>query len=268
MTTDVAGETHPPEKPFIEAMVKKMGKDGGMRAPRAPLENAVPRPSHSQRGKPFWRQPISERTVTVLQSCGRRRRIFLRLARDILLARDDGRSLSPAAWVAILVLLALCIQAPQIGLFLIPSAFLFVILCFISIFDARYFVIPDGPLILLALGGCALAASISPQEFGARLLAGAGAYAALQIVALGYEALRSRPGVGAGDAKLFAVAGLWTGFSGLPSCLVYAVVSALLSAVIALRLGSLENARQPIPFGPHLALGLWLVWAVGPLEGG
>ncbi|MGJ0508638.1 MAG: prepilin peptidase [Methylocystis sp.] len=137
-----------------------------------------------------------------------------------------------------------------------------------SLFDARYFVIPDGPLLFLLAAGFGTCVALTPEDSGARLAAAVLGFAALRSVAYGYEALRGAPGVGEGDARLFAVAGIWVGFAGLPSCLIYAVFSALVAAVIALRQGSLESARAPLPFGPHLAFGLWLCWTAGPIEFG
>jgi leader peptidase (prepilin peptidase)/N-methyltransferase len=141
-------------------------------------------------------------------------------------------------------------------------------LCVVALFDARYFVIPDGPLGFLLVSGVATWFAIAPQEIGQRLAAAAAGFAAFRFVAYAYEALRGAPGVGEGDARLFAVAGLWLGFAGLPSCLIYAVLSGLVAAAVGLRHGLLENARAPLPFGPHLAFGVWLCWTIGPIEFG
>lgn len=81
----------------------------------------------------------------------------------------------------------------------------------------------------------------------------------------GFQRWRRVPGLGEGDARLFALAGLWLGFDGLVSCLLIAVFSAAVAAVIALRDGALVHARDPLPFGPHLALGFWLTWTLGPV---
>lgn len=203
-----------------------------------------------------------------LATCRRRRRVLAPLAHDILLWRGDGRALTPAAWAAACALLALLWQWADVGLFLIPSFLLLPALGLIALYDARFFVIPDGPVLFLGLCGFGTFLIGAPQEAATRLAAGAAGYASMRLVAFAYEALRGAPGVGEGDAKLFALAGVWLGFAGLPSSLIYAVFSALISAVVALRQGALEDARQPIPFGPHLALGLWLVWVFGPLEAG
>lgn len=201
-------------------------------------------------------------------TCRRRAGALAPLARDIILARGDGHPLAPAAWAAILSLLAHVAEAPAVGYFLAPGLLLFAGLCLIALFDARYFVIPDGPLLALALCGGAVALANAPHEAALKLAAGAAGYAAFRSVAFIYARLRGEAGVGEGDAKLYGLAGLWLGFSGLPGALVYGVLSALLSSVIAMRQGTLESVRQPIPFGPHLALGLWLIWVFGPLEAG
>ncbi|QGM96079.1 prepilin peptidase [Methylocystis parvus] len=214
-----------------------------------------------ERPEKTHRQPIF-----ASPACGRRRRALAPLARRILLARDEGRPFAPAAWAALLSLAALLAEEP--GFIVWPSLLLFGGLCLISLFDARYFVIPDGPLLALALCGGAVALANAPHEAALKLAAGAAGYAAFRSVAFIYARLRGEAGVGEGDAKLYGLAGLWLGFSGLPGALVYGVLSALLSSVIAMRQGTLESVRQPIPFGPHLALGLWLIWVFGPLEAG
>ena len=212
---------------------------------------------------PFARRLAALRTSSL---CTRRRRALTPLAREILRARGEGRPLAPAAWAAVLGLVWLAAQAVDVGLFLLPSLVLFGGLSLIALFDARYFVIPDGPLLALAATGVATALATAPTEAAGHIAAGAAGYVALRLVALVYETLRGAAGVGQGDARLYALAGLWLGFPGLPSSLVFGVLSALVAAAIAIRQGTLESARQPIPFGPHLALGIWLVWVLGPLE--
>ncbi len=201
-------------------------------------------------------------------ACRRRRRALGPLARDILFGRGDARPLTLAAWVSLLALAALTAQIGETGWLLAPGLSLFAGLCVLALFDARYFVIPDGPLLWLVFWGLGSVIWTAPDEIAARLAAGALGFLALRGVDVAYESLRGAPGVGEGDARLFAVAGLWLGFAGLPGCLIYAALSALVAAVVALRCGALADARAPLPFGPHLALGLWLVWVFGPIEFG
>ncbi|WP_246720637.1 A24 family peptidase [Methylocystis sp. H4A] len=176
--------------------------------------------------------------------------------------------MTATAWLSLIGLGALLAQSADLGWLLLPSLFLFAALCVIALFDARYFVIPDGPLLFLLLCGLASMVANTPEAIAERLAGGALGFAALRALALAYERLRGQPGVGEGDARLFGVAGVWLGFEGLPSCLVYATLSALLAALVGLRQGTLKNARTPVPFGPHLALGLWFAWVFGQIEFG
>jgi leader peptidase (prepilin peptidase)/N-methyltransferase len=203
------------------------------------------------------------------ETCARRQRALAPLAWDALCAKGEGSALTPAAWAAFLGFFYLLAQPAEPRLFfIVPSLALFAALCLISLFDARYFVIPDGPVLFLLVAGAATILASAPQEAASRLAAAATGLIALRLFGHGYEALRGTPGVGEGDAKLLGVAGLWVGFAGLPSCLIYAALSALVAAAFAGWRELLRNPRQPIAFGPHLALGLWLVWSVGPLEMG
>lgn len=199
-------------------------------------------------------------------SCTRRRRTLTPLARDILFARGDARPLTPAAWGAFFGLFALIGESSDLGLLLLPSLCLFVGLCLIALFDARYFVVPDGPVIFLCACAMLVWPALDLQEATWRIVAAATAYAGFRLLGAAYEAARGHAGIGEGDAGLYAVAGLLLGIPGLASCLLYATLSALISAAISLRLGILADMREPLPFAPHLALGIWLSYVFGPIE--
>lgn len=186
----------------------------------------------------------------------------------ILSARGEGRALAHVAWIAIAGLGYSLLDPVQLGWWSLPTLALFCALALITLFDARYFVIPDGPLLVLLSCGAAMLPLGDTHDILDRLLAAACAYAALRAVDLIYERLRGREGLGLADAKLFALAGLWLGLGALPGCLLLAVASALVSALVGAREGRLTHARQPIPFGPHLALGFWLSWSLGPFVAG
>lgn len=81
-------------------------------------------------------------------------------------------------------------------------------------------------------------------------------YAALAALEEWYFRRKGREGLGLGDAKLFAVAGAWTGWMALPFILLAASCSGLLAAFAT-------RASSRIAFGPHLALGFILVWFFG-----
>lgn len=174
--------------------------------------------------------------------------------------------MAPAAWGFVGGFLWLAVQWAQLGWFALPSLVLFVSLGVAALIDARYFVVPDGPVAVLAVAGVAMRLTSPAEEIVSSFAAAAFAFLIFRVIAWAFEKARGYPGLGQGDARLFAIGGLWLGWSGLPSCLLIAALSAALAAVIALRDGALAHAHDPLPFGPHLALGVWLVWALGPLN--
>lgn len=176
--------------------------------------------------------------------------------------------MAPTVWIAFLGLCIFLAHGLELGLSIMPGIGLFIALCLISIFDIRYFIIPDGPLIFLCIIAPFSLTTSDPREISMRLAAGAVGYSVLRLSACAHEVVRGQAGFGAGDARLYAVAGLWLGLTGLPGCLVYATFSALVSAVIALRLGEVDDMQEPVPFGPHLSLGIWLSYVMGPVEFG
>ncbi|HEY8065331.1 MAG TPA: prepilin peptidase [Methylosinus sp.] len=197
----------------------------------------------------------------------RRRASLVEMAVSIATARGEGRALAHVAWIAFGGLAVALLDLAQLGWWAAPTLILFGALALAAVFDARYLVIPDGPLIILLLLGLATLPR-DGDETALRLAAAAGGYGALRAIDAAYRLLRGRAGLGLADAHLLGLAGLWLGPAALPGCLLVAVVSAFVSAFIAARDGALGRLTQPIPFGPHLALGFWLCWSLGPLEPG
>jgi leader peptidase (prepilin peptidase)/N-methyltransferase len=185
----------------------------------------------------------------------------------ILTARGDGLALAHVAWMALASGALLLLDAGALGWWGVPTLALFLALTLVALFDARYLLIPDGPLLVLLLCGLAMLPFLGRWEAVDRLAASVCALGVIWLADAVYARLRGRAGIGPADARLFGIAGLWLGLAALPGCLLVACASALLSALIASR-GRAAQLRQPMPFGPHLALGLWLSWSLGPFEAG
>jgi leader peptidase (prepilin peptidase)/N-methyltransferase len=137
--------------------------------------------------------------------------------------------------------------------------------------DLKYFLLPDVlTLPLIAAGLLANAAldgnSLADQALRDRILGAAAGYVFVRTLRFIYRLLRGREGIGLGDAKLFAAAGAWISWQGLPSVLVIASLFAL-AAVLVWREPGIEVARR-VPFGVFLAMGLWITWLYGPLTAG
>lgn len=136
-------------------------------------------------------------------------------------------------------------------------------LLLLSLIDRRCLWLPDLLTLPLAAAGLLCAAWAGEAALVASAIGAAGGYALLAGVAWSYRHLRGRDGLGLGDAKLLAVAGAWVGWQGLPLVLLAASVAALtVVAMMAWRRRGLDW-QQPLPFGPFLALGLWLVFLYG-----
>jgi leader peptidase (prepilin peptidase) / N-methyltransferase len=137
----------------------------------------------------------------------------------------------------------------------------FALLCLLSAglawIDIRHGIIPDWLNLTIAALGLSKAVIL-----GSPL---AGLEAACEGAAIGvifwllrrlYFAFRKIQGLGLGDVKFLAAAGMWVGVAGLPMLLLVAAVTALAGAGVMQLTGRPLNAQSSISFGPFLALGL------------
>jgi leader peptidase (prepilin peptidase)/N-methyltransferase len=92
------------------------------------------------------------------------------------------------------------------------------------------------------------------------LLAGGGS---LYLVAIGYEALTKREGMGGGDVKLLAMFGAWLGWKAVLFTLFFASLSGTLIGGGAMLLQK-QGRHYAIPFGPFLAFGALAYLFFGP----
>ena len=111
-------------------------------------------------------------------------------------------------------------------------------------------------LLLSATGGMPLLAN--------HLIAATLALLCLEGLSALAERLLGQPALGLGDAKLAAMGGAWLGVTGIAVAMALAVFMGAVVGSIGRVSGRLQ-ARQAFPFGPFIALGLWLVWLSGPL---
>lgn len=131
--------------------------------------------------------------------------------------------------------------------------------------DWEHLYLPDALTLPLVPAGLLATWVLAPPSLAGSALAdhAAGAalgYGAFRGFAWAYHRLRGREGLGQGDAKLLAVAGAWLGWEALPRVVLLAALAGLaLAGGRALRRGGLDPAA-PLPFGPCLALALWLCW--------
>lgn len=138
-------------------------------------------------------------------------------------------------------------------------------LLLIALVDGEHFWLPDR--LTLPLIGTGLAVAVA-QGWSVALSNLAGAvvgFAVLWLVGWLYTVTRKRQGLGGGDPILFAGAGAWVGWTGLPSVMLWACAAALGPVFGLLMARRSIQATTKLPFGVFLAVGVWLTWLYGPL---
>jgi leader peptidase (prepilin peptidase) / N-methyltransferase len=135
----------------------------------------------------------------------------------------------------------------------------------IAVVDGQRFLIPDP----LSAAGLALGlANSALLGQGDVVVAMAGAVLRGAVLALAffglrllYARLRGRDGIGLGDVKLAAVAGIWLDWSVMPIAVEIAALSAL--SIYALRRYVLRHplrSSSRLPFGLYFAPAIWIGW--------
>ena len=135
----------------------------------------------------------------------------------------------------------------------------------LALVDLREKMLPD--IITLPLIGAGLIAALYLEQLDpvAHAVGAAVGLTLFLAIAATFRRLRGYEGLGGGDAKLFAAAGAWLGWQGLPSVLLFASVTALAVVFVMIAAGRRSIAREEIAFGPYLCFGSWIVWLYGPI---
>ena len=145
----------------------------------------------------------------------------------------------------------------------IVKALLILALIYLAYIDWRTFRLPNTiTLPMIVLG--AIFNIVSEIRFtnpSSALLGASLGFASLWILNAGYRLLKSRNGIGMGDAKLLAALGAWLGWSALPSILLIASLTGLVGGIIWLKWRQFQ-LQQAFPFGPFLVIAgiIELLW--------
>lgn len=145
------------------------------------------------------------------------------------------------------------------------SMVLALVLILLAEVDRRTMLLPDAVTIPLIAAGLAVTWLWVPDRLPAHASGAAAGFAAFAAVAWAYHKARGRDGLGLGDAKLMAAAGAWLGWMALPGVVVVGACAALVTVLGARLAGRVIDPREPIPFGPFLALAIWISWLHGPI---
>lgn len=174
------------------------------------------------------------------------------------------RILSYGAWGAAALCAAVASVLAAPGFSGVLGAGLAVAMIAIAAVDARHFMIPD-PLVVAGLLMGLVAAVIGRSASVLTALSGPavrGAALALAFYAFraAYRRLRGREGIGLGDVKLAAVAGVWLDWMAIAIAIDIAALSALAVVLARALRGQPISGATAIPFGLFLAPAIWIAW--------
>jgi leader peptidase (prepilin peptidase)/N-methyltransferase len=150
----------------------------------------------------------------------------------------------------------------------VPGAFaaaLGLLMLAIALVDARRFIIPNELVASAAVLGL-LYLAVGERDTIVQALVAAGLRAlVLGLLFLGlrqfYVRWRGRDGLGLGDVKLAAAAGVWLDWPAIPIAIEIAALAALAVYVLGHVLGRRRiHAATRLPFGLFLAPAIWIAW--------
>ena len=141
----------------------------------------------------------------------------------------------------------------------------------IAVVDHRRMIIPDELNALAFIAGL-VAAGIGTEAASTVAILQALVRASLMFVLFfafraGYRALRGVEGMGLGDVKLAAVAGVWLDWAYLPVVVEIAALSALAVALYARFRGDGFDPKARLPFGAFFAPAIWICWVLAAWRG-
>jgi prepilin signal peptidase PulO-like enzyme (type II secretory pathway) len=137
---------------------------------------------------------------------------------------------------------------------------LFTLLLAMAIIDCHRFVLPDRLNAVLALGGVGQALLLGHPTLLDALAGSLVGFLALSVVAHLFRQARGVEGLGFGDQKFAAAAGLWLGWQQIAPMLLIASLSALAVVLVrSVRTGTFDRSLR-LPFGPFLGVGTAACW--------
>lgn len=147
------------------------------------------------------------------------------------------------------------------------TAVLFVQLAAVCWFDWRKLIIPNLVNFSLLATGLMVRKFSFAEDCRYALIRVAVVYALFLCIAKVYEKFRDRQGLGGGDIKFLGAAAVWIDAEHLPWLIFIASISGLAYALAVGMVDQTLSRTTKLPFGPHLALGLAVIWLMS-LHGG
>ncbi|HXO69420.1 MAG TPA: A24 family peptidase [Bradyrhizobium sp.] len=131
-----------------------------------------------------------------------------------------------------------------------------------AVIDCRQMILPNRLNFLLAATGIGQAILVGQPDPGDAALGALLGFVVLGGVAALFRQLRGIDGLGFGDQKFSAAAGLWIGWQGIAPMLLIASCSALIFVTIRSAKARKFDAAARLPFGPFLGLGTMACWLI------
>lgn len=175
-------------------------------------------------------------------------------------ARVDGRHVAvEIAAAAVGLVAALAFPWPMA----LATALLGWWLLILAALDVEHHWLPDTLTLALIPAGLAAAWLGLGPPLVDRIAGAALGGLALWLIAIGYQAVRGREGMGGGDPKLLAAIGAWVGLFNLPFVLLGAGLLGLASVVAMAARGVAVSAATRLPLGALMAVAAWAIWLAG-----
>jgi leader peptidase (prepilin peptidase)/N-methyltransferase len=128
----------------------------------------------------------------------------------------------------------------------------------VSLIDLEHRIIPNRIVVPMAVYGVAAIAVADTAFLPEAMIAGAGAFTFMLVIALAHP-----KGMGMGDVKLAGVMGVYLGLSVVPGLLLGFLSGSLVGVAIMAKHGA-AGRKRGVPFAPFLALGGLVALLVGP----
>jgi leader peptidase (prepilin peptidase)/N-methyltransferase len=132
----------------------------------------------------------------------------------------------------------------------------------LSIIDLDHQLLPDDLTLPGMWLGLAFSLTGAFTDPATALIGAMAGYLALWSVYQAFRVLTGKEGMGYGDFKLLALLGAWLGWTYLPGVILIGSLVGAMVGTVALRVTG-QDRQTPIPFGPFLAAGGWIMLVFG-----
>jgi leader peptidase (prepilin peptidase)/N-methyltransferase len=136
-----------------------------------------------------------------------------------------------------------------------------------AVIDCRKMILPNRLNAILAAGGVGQTVFVGRPDLSDALFGALFGFVVLSMIAALFRYVRGIDGLGLGDQKFAAAAGLWIGWEQITTMLLIASCSALIFVIVRSAKGRKLDIAMRLPFGPFLGLGTVVCWSTTIVPG-